>query len=169
MTAITGDPYFPGGMGRFEAPKNNFLVFEKGPSVDVELQWATYADSADECSLSRIYGGIHPSFDDIPGRMMGAEVAKLAFAKASTLWDPVNWWEDPAQLAGFIIIVGLAGIAFIVGAGFASVHIYKRIKRTRQGWNAQVDEVPMMVTSTAVSAQIDNDEERTADHDPELE
>ena len=23
-------------------------------------QWATYSDAADECSLSRIYGGIHP-------------------------------------------------------------------------------------------------------------
>ncbi|MEM9023756.1 MAG: DUF6851 domain-containing protein, partial [Bacteroidota bacterium] len=41
MTLLTGDPFFPGGVGEFHAPKDNFLVFERGPSVDVTLQWAT--------------------------------------------------------------------------------------------------------------------------------
>ena len=74
MTALTGDAFFPGGMGEFHASEDEFLVFEDGPSVDVTLQWATYYDAADECSLSRIYGGIHPRADDIPGRLMGAEI-----------------------------------------------------------------------------------------------
>ncbi|WNH08387.1 hypothetical protein [Thalassobellus suaedae] len=39
MTLITGSEYFPGGMGEFIAEKDNFLAFEKGPSVDVTLQW----------------------------------------------------------------------------------------------------------------------------------
>ncbi|NNK81060.1 MAG: hypothetical protein HKO93_06150, partial [Flavobacteriales bacterium] len=34
MTLTTGDAFFPGGMGEFECPQNNFLVFEEGPSVD---------------------------------------------------------------------------------------------------------------------------------------
>ncbi len=71
LTRLTGDAFFPGGLGEFKAPKNAFLVFEEGPSVDITLQWATYYDAADECSLSRIYGGIHPPADDIPGRLMG--------------------------------------------------------------------------------------------------
>ena len=71
LTAITGDPFFPGGMGQFECPQNDFLVFEVGPSVDVTLQWATYYDASDQCSLSRIWGGIHPVTDDIRGRQMG--------------------------------------------------------------------------------------------------
>lgn len=82
LTLLTGDPYFPGGMGVFAAPRNEFLVFEEGPSVDIELQWATYRDAADECSLSRIYGGIHPPQDDIPGRLMGAKIGPQAFHKA---------------------------------------------------------------------------------------
>lgn len=82
LTRLTGDPYFPGGMGEFEAPRNEFLVFEAGPSVDLKLQWATYYDAADECSLSRIYGGIHPPQDDIPGRLMGALIAEQAYARA---------------------------------------------------------------------------------------
>lgn len=82
MTALTGDAFFPGGMGEFHAPKNDFLVFEKGPSVDVTLQWATYQDASDQTSLSRIWGGIHPPVDDIPGRIIGEEVGNEAFAHA---------------------------------------------------------------------------------------
>ena len=82
MTLITGDEYFPGGLGEFIAPMNDFLVFEEGPSVDVTLQWATYRDASDETSLSRIYGGIHPTADDIPGRFMGAEIGPQAFDTA---------------------------------------------------------------------------------------
>ncbi len=84
MTSITGDEFFPGGMGSFTAPANEFLVFEDGPSVDVELQWATYRDAADESGLSRIWGGIHPPADDIPGRMMGIQIGLDAFSKAKT-------------------------------------------------------------------------------------
>jgi len=86
MTLITGDAFFPGGYGEFFAPKNEFLVFEDGPSVDVTLQWATYADASDETSISRIYGGIHPPADDIPGRFMGAEIGAEAFAMARGLF-----------------------------------------------------------------------------------
>ena len=79
LTLITGDEFFPGGMGEFVAKKNEFLVFEEGPSVDVVLQWATYRDASDQTSLSRIWGGIHPPADDIPGRIIGEKVGKDAF------------------------------------------------------------------------------------------
>ena len=79
LTLMTGDEFFPGGMGEFHAPMNEFLVFEEGPSVDLTLQWATYYDASDETSLSRIYGGIHPPADDIPGRFMGARIGQDAF------------------------------------------------------------------------------------------
>ena len=80
MTLFTGDEYFPGGLGEFVAKKNEFLVFEEGPSVDVKLQWATYRDASDQCSLSRIWGGIHPPADDIPGRLIGEKIGKDAFS-----------------------------------------------------------------------------------------
>jgi hypothetical protein len=82
MTAITGDPYFPGGMGEFSTKRNEFLVFEDGPTQDITLEWATYRDAADQTSLSRIWGGIHPPFDDIPGRRIGTVVAADAFTLA---------------------------------------------------------------------------------------
>jgi hypothetical protein len=87
MTLITGDEFFPGGMGEFFAPMNEFLVFEEGPSTDVTLQWATYYDASDQCSLSRIWGGIHPPADDIPGRLMGMVIGPDAFDKAKELFQ----------------------------------------------------------------------------------
>ena len=86
MTLLTGDPFFPGGVGEFPAPKDSFLVFEKGPSIDVVLQWATYRDASDQCSLSRIWGGIHPPADDIPGRLIGEKVGIAAFNHAETFF-----------------------------------------------------------------------------------
>jgi hypothetical protein len=82
MTQLTGDAFFPGGMGEFVANQNEFLVFEEGPSVNVVLQWATYEDASDQTSLSRIWGGIHPPIDDIPGRRIGARIGNDVFAMA---------------------------------------------------------------------------------------
>ena len=87
MTALTGDAYFPGGMSGFVINKDAFLVFEDGPSVDMTLQWATYRDASDQCSLSRIWGGIHPPADDIPGRLIGIEVGIDAFNHAVTFFE----------------------------------------------------------------------------------
>ena len=84
LSLLTGDPFFPGGMGEFQVPAGDFLVFEHGPSVDMTLQWATYRDAADQCSLSRIWGGIHPPADDIPGRIVGARVGHDAFRLATS-------------------------------------------------------------------------------------
>ena len=82
LSLLTGSEYFPGGLGEFHCPQNEFLVFEDGPSVDVTLQWAKYADASDQTSLSRIWGGIHPPADDLPGRHMGQEIGADAFALA---------------------------------------------------------------------------------------
>jgi hypothetical protein len=82
LTSLTGDEYFPGGMAEFLAPRNAFLVFEDGPSVDVRLQWATYRDASDQCSLSRIWGGIHAPQDDIPARLIGKRIGQDAMTFA---------------------------------------------------------------------------------------
>ena len=87
LTLLTGDPFFPGGMSEFAIPADEFLVFERGPSVAMVLQWATYRDAADQCSLSRIWGGIHPPADDVPGRLIGAKVGRDAFRLARSLFD----------------------------------------------------------------------------------
>lgn len=83
LTRITGSEYFPGGMGEFIAQQNQFLAASPGPSVDVHLQWARYKDAADQCALSRIYGGLHPPLDDIPGRITGMITGPDAFDMAN--------------------------------------------------------------------------------------
>ena len=87
LEKITGSEFFPGGIGEFQISKNNFLVFENGPSVDIKLQWAKYKDAADQCSLSRIWGGIHPYIDDIPGRKIGSLIANNAFEFGKSLFQ----------------------------------------------------------------------------------
>lgn len=89
LTRLTGDPYFPGGLGEVVAKKSEFLVFEDGPSEDVVLQWATYQDASDQSSLSRIWGGIHPPADDIPGRKMGIQVGNQAFEFGKTYLNDI--------------------------------------------------------------------------------
>ena len=87
LTMLTGDPFFPGGIGEFVAKKDEYLVFEDGPSEDIVLQWATYRDASDQTSLSRIWGGIHPPADDIPGRLIGEQIGIDAFLKASSFFN----------------------------------------------------------------------------------
>jgi hypothetical protein len=89
MTVLTGTEFFPGGMGEFHAAQNQYLVFEEGPSTDITLQWATYRDASDQCSLSRIWGGIHAPFDDIPGRKIGIELGPQAFQYAESIQNAV--------------------------------------------------------------------------------
>ncbi|MCC6231164.1 MAG: vanadium-dependent haloperoxidase [Verrucomicrobiales bacterium] len=87
MTAITGSPFFPGGLGTFTAPARTFLTFEQGPSETVQLQWGTYYDAADQAGLSRIWGGIHPPVDDFAGRRAGSEAGLQAWALARRYFD----------------------------------------------------------------------------------
>ena len=82
LTLLTADEFFPGGMGTFDVYTNDFLKFEVGPSMDFQLQWATYRDASDQTSLSRIWGGIHPPIDDIPGRIIGEKIGVAAFSFA---------------------------------------------------------------------------------------
>ena len=86
LTLMTGDPFFPGGMGSFTLFQDE-LEFEEGPTSDITLQWATYYDAADEAGVSRIYGGIHFSVDDGPGRIMGSKIGIDATVKALTYID----------------------------------------------------------------------------------
>lgn len=117
LTMLTGDPYFPGGMGEFFAPKDEYLVFEKGPSEDITLQWATYRDASDQTSLSRIWGGIHPPADDIPGRIIGEQVGIDAFLRARTFFktssteavqidklDDINVFPNPVRQGQTIML-----------------------------------------------------------------
>lgn len=95
ISLLTGNNFFPGGIGIFNTKKNEFLVFEDGPSTDVILQWATYQDASDQCSLSRIWGGIHPPIDDIPGRVNGEIIGHDAYIKA------INYFYEDNDKDGY--------------------------------------------------------------------
>ena len=81
LAELTGSPNFPGGLGERLFPRNGYLSFEVGPSVDVRLQWSTYFDASDQAGQSRLYGGIHVVPDDFDGRITGQAVGEAAVAR----------------------------------------------------------------------------------------
>ncbi|MCH8029637.1 MAG: vanadium-dependent haloperoxidase [Candidatus Dadabacteria bacterium] len=87
LAALTGDVYFPGGLGVFVAPKDDFLEFEIGPTEEVVLHWATYYDASDEAGISRLWGGIHVDADDFEGRINGSIIGKDAYELAMKYFD----------------------------------------------------------------------------------
>ena len=85
MTSFTGSEYFPGGVSGYTIPANS-LKFEKGPTTDIRLEWATYYDAADQAGQSRIWGGIHIQADDFTGRIIGSQCGKDAWAAAQRFY-----------------------------------------------------------------------------------
>ena len=104
LTFTTGDAFFPGGMGTFEIEQDTFLFFEKGPSEPFSLQWATYRDASDQTSLSRIWGGIHPPVDDVPGRILGEQIGLGAFNLAEAYFNgEILGVEDTSLLSELVL------------------------------------------------------------------
>ena len=93
LELLTGSEYWPGGLAEWSAPMNQFLVFEDGPSMSFNLQWATFMDASNESALSRMWGGIHPPIDDAPGRRIGKHVGRNAFHYAETIVFP-QWAQE---------------------------------------------------------------------------
>ena len=89
LTALTGSPFVPGGLGFHAsvAATKTGLLNEVGPSQPLQLQWATYYDAADQAGLSRIFGGIHPPVDNLWGRRVGAQTGKAVWEVARKYFD----------------------------------------------------------------------------------
>lgn len=108
MTLLTGTEFFPGGLGGYRINMASGLDFEYGPTAAFDLQWATYYDAADQAALSRIWGGIHPSADDLPGRMLGHVVGPQAWAR-SMLYFQGTLVPEPTSAA--LVLASLAAVA----------------------------------------------------------
>ena len=93
LTAFTGSRYFPTGLARYTIPKDG-LAFEHGPTTDVDLEWATYYDAADQAGQSRLFGGIHIQADDFTGRRIGSLCGRAAWQLAE------QYYAGAAEPAG---------------------------------------------------------------------
>jgi hypothetical protein len=81
MAGFTGSEFFPHGLSEWTIRPGSLKV-EVGPTKAVTLEWATYFDAADQAGLSRLYGGIHISADDLTGRRIGSECGQAAWEQA---------------------------------------------------------------------------------------
>lgn len=115
MARFTGSPYFPGGLFVQPIPVG-WLKFEAGPSEAFELQYASYYDAADDAGVSRVWGGIHPRADDLPGRVAGSRAGLRAAGRAFALFRGLARSPDldadgavgPADLTGLLAVWGSA-------------------------------------------------------------
>lgn len=87
LAAVTDTPFFPGGLHSWTAFEHSYLEFESGPTTNVELQWATYYDAADQSGQSRVWGGIHIVADDYPARVYGSLAGIGASERMLELWE----------------------------------------------------------------------------------
>ena len=94
LTLLTGSSDFPGGF-HHHTFRAYTMQIDRGPSVDVDLQWCSYYDAADQAGQSRRWGGIHPFEDDYDGRHIGATCGKSAFALAEKYWTGAIAAEMP--------------------------------------------------------------------------
>ena len=86
LAAVTGTPFFPGGLETFVAAAGRVRLVEKGPSATVELQWATYYDAADQAGVAGGSAGSIPSTTTIPPGS-AAQIGQKAWTKAVQLHD----------------------------------------------------------------------------------
>ncbi len=96
LSRFTGSEFFPGGLATYNFAAGKGLGFEAGPAADVQLQWATYFDAADQAGVSRLYGGIHIAADDFVGRRLGAKVGGNAFDRFLALYGSSSLATLPA-------------------------------------------------------------------------
>jgi hypothetical protein len=85
MAAFTGSQYFPGGSSHYTL-EPGWLNLGSGPATNVELEWATYFDAADQAGQSRLFGGIHLQADDFTGRVIGAACGQGAWRLAQAYY-----------------------------------------------------------------------------------
>ncbi|WP_405012454.1 vanadium-dependent haloperoxidase [Kitasatospora sp. NBC_01539] len=60
------------------------------PAVDVTLTWPTFTAAAEQAGISRLYGGMHWSFDNGPGLEMGHKIGRVVHRKAQDLLHGSN-------------------------------------------------------------------------------
>jgi hypothetical protein len=83
LGALTGSELFPGGLGSARVDR---LRIERGPSEPVLLEWARYADAADQAGEAGVYGGTQIEPDVSAGRRVGARAGELALERARRLF-----------------------------------------------------------------------------------
>jgi hypothetical protein len=83
LAAVTGSELFPGGIAHARVER---LRFERGPSEPVELEWARYAEAADQAGEASLYSGTQIEPDVSAGRRVGERTGQLAVERARGLY-----------------------------------------------------------------------------------
>jgi hypothetical protein len=80
LQRYTGSDHFDG----CTVVKKGSSSIEPGttPKQDIELEWATFTEAAEQAGMSRLYGGIHFTKANKDGQKLGEEIGRSAWEKA---------------------------------------------------------------------------------------
>ncbi|MDB6030090.1 MAG: Alkaline phosphatase [Verrucomicrobiales bacterium] len=118
LAAMTGTPFFPGGMAVYNVQAGHGIDTEYGPSQSFQVQWATFYDAADQAGLSRIWGGIHPPIDDFTGRQVGSQCGIGVWNLVSKYFDGSIVTNLPPTLAMNTLNPATCEVRFNTQRGF---------------------------------------------------
>jgi hypothetical protein len=89
-------------LANFLGDTQNFCLTVSG----LNRCWSSFSGAADDAANSRLWGGIHWSFDNAAGLALGRQIGQ--YALSSTAFDAV---PEPASWAMMITGLGLIGVA----------------------------------------------------------
>ena len=94
------------------------------PARNITLRWATYTEAANQAGQSRLYGGIHPSSDNVDGLTFGRSVGTNVYNLATALFAgtrPSGGQCSSAPAAASVQVITLLLVAALTLAATAAV------------------------------------------------
>jgi hypothetical protein len=74
-------------MGTYVVRRGQGAFERSTPLEPVTLRWDSFSQAAEQCGMSRLYGGIHIMDANLRALDMGRAAAGMAYDKASALWN----------------------------------------------------------------------------------
>jgi hypothetical protein len=80
------DDKYREAMGTWTVARRRGAFDRLAPRHEVKLVWQTFSEAAEQCGMSRIYGGIHIMDANLRALEMGRTAADMAWQRAEALW-----------------------------------------------------------------------------------
>lgn len=119
MAIVTGNDYFPGGLGRWAVPQHSFKL-DVGPTAPLELQWATFSDAAGQCGVARVVGGNHALLDNAAAIKMGATIGQKAYSESMKYFHMDAMSQTEVIMSILVLVFMFAGA--LIGTSYG---VYK--------------------------------------------
>jgi hypothetical protein len=81
------DDKYREAMGTYKMSRRRGAFDRLAPRHEVILVWQTFSEAAEQCGMSRIYGGVHIMDANLRALEMGRAIGDMAWKRAAALWS----------------------------------------------------------------------------------